>query len=413
MLSHWLLYSYDALGLGHARRMTGIARAVLPTRPDLASLLVTCSPQIDALPVPQGLDYVKLPSARKLATSEYTARTMRLDPARLRDLRATIVEQVARSFRPDFFLCDKAPCGLMGELSPTLDHLRFQTHGTRMVLGWRDILDSPDRMAHEWRKNDILSQVERWYDEVWVYGDPRMFDVREQYALPDAIAARIRYVGYLTPRVSPEAISDARTHLEALAPGSPGSGPIALVTVGGGEDGEAILARWLATAQAGPLPKDLRSVVVTGPMMSEEARARIGGSVPASCSVTRYIGGLESYAAAADVVVCMAGYNTSCEVLGARTPTVMMPRTSQREEQRIRATILSEHGLVDMVDVREASNADVADAVRRAMARGRRTDDHGLALDGHSRVAAEVARIVPVRTIPQADPSPIARKISA
>ena len=413
MLSHWLLYSYDALGLGHARRMTGIARAVLPTRPDLASLLVTCSPQIDALPVPQGLDYVKLPSARKIATSEYAARTMRLDPARLRELRATIVEQVARSFRPDFFLCDKSPCGLMGELAPTLDHLRFETHGTRMVLGWRDILDSPDRMAHEWRKNDLLSQIERWYDEVWVYGDPSMFDVRTQYSLPSRIADRIRYVGYLTPRVSPEAIADARAHLEALAPGTPGSGPIALVTVGGGEDGEAILARWLATAQAGLLPRDLRSVVVTGPMMSEEARARIGGSVPASCTVTRYIGGLESYAAAADVVVCMAGYNTSCEVLGARTPTVMMPRTTQREEQRIRATMLAKHGLVDMVDVRDASTADVADAVRRALARGRRADDGGLALDGHSRVATEVARIVPVRTIPQALPSLVERKISA
>jgi predicted glycosyltransferase len=54
MHSHWLLYSYDALGLGHARRMTGIARAVLPSRPDLSALLVTCSPQIDALPVPAG-----------------------------------------------------------------------------------------------------------------------------------------------------------------------------------------------------------------------------------------------------------------------------------------------------------------------------------------------------------------------
>lgn len=91
MLSHWLLYSYDALGLGHARRMTGIARAVLPSRPDLSALLVTCSPQIDALPVPHGLDYVKLPSARKMSTSQYVARTMRLEPDRLRDLRATIL----------------------------------------------------------------------------------------------------------------------------------------------------------------------------------------------------------------------------------------------------------------------------------------------------------------------------------
>ena len=82
MRSHWLLYSHDALGLGHARRMTGIARAVLPSRPDVSALLVTCSPQIDALPVPPGLDYVKLPSARKLAASQYVARTLRIEPNR-------------------------------------------------------------------------------------------------------------------------------------------------------------------------------------------------------------------------------------------------------------------------------------------------------------------------------------------
>jgi len=84
MHSHWLLYSYDALGLGHARRMTGIARAVLPSRPDLSALLVTCSPQIDALPVPIGLDYVKLPSARKVGPGRYEPRTLTVEHERFR-----------------------------------------------------------------------------------------------------------------------------------------------------------------------------------------------------------------------------------------------------------------------------------------------------------------------------------------
>jgi predicted glycosyltransferase len=40
---------------------------------------------------------------------------------------------------------------------------------------------------------------------VWVYGDPDLFDVREQYALPRTIANRVRYLGYLTPHVTPQA----------------------------------------------------------------------------------------------------------------------------------------------------------------------------------------------------------------
>lgn len=409
MLSHWLLYSYDALGLGHARRMTGIARAVLPSRPDLSALLVTCSPQIDALPVPVGLDYVKLPSARKLSTSQYVARTMRLEPDRLRDLRATILEEVARSFQPDFFLCDKSPCGLMGELAPTLDRLRTDSPATRMVLGWRDILDAPDRMRSEWRKTGVLTHIDRWYDEVWVYGDPGLFDVCEEYDLPRHIADRVRYVGYLSPQLAPEAVADARAELEVLAPGEVGSGPIALVTVGGGEDGESVLARWIQAAHAGRLPKNIRSVLVTGPMMPEDAQARIAEAAPSSCVVTRYIGGLELYTAAADLVVCMAGYNTSCEVLGARTPTVMVPRASQRDEQRLRAVRLAERGLVEMIEATESAEA-LALAAHRALERGRRLHDAGLSLDGHLRIQQEVARVLPVKPVP---PTTLLRELSA
>ena len=409
MLSHWLLYSYDALGLGHARRMTGIARAVLPSRPDLSALLVTCSPQIDALPVPVGLDYVKLPSARKLSTSQYVARTMRLEPDRLRDLRATILEEVARSFQPDFFLCDKSPSGLMGELAPTLDRLRADSPATRMVLGWRDILDAPELMRSEWRKTGVLTHIDRWYDEVWVYGDPALFDVREEYDLPRHIADRVRYIGYLSPHLAPEAVADARAELEVLAPGEAGSGPIALVTVGGGEDGESVLARWIQAVRAGRLPKNMRSVLVTGPMMPEDAQARIAEAAPSSCVVTRYIGGLEVYTAAADLVVCMAGYNTACEVLGARTPTVMVPRASQRDEQRLRASRLAERGLVDMIEPTESAEA-LALAAHRAMERGRRVHDAGLALDGHLRVQREVARVLPVKPVP---PTIMLRELSA
>ena len=106
-----------------------------------------------------------------------------------------------------------------------------------------------------------------------------------------------------------------------------------------------------------------------------------------------YIGGLEAYAAAADLVVCMAGYNTSCEVLGARTPAVMVPRASQRDEQRIRAVRLAERGLVDMIEPNDPAEA-MAKAAHRALERGRRTHDAGLALDGHLRVQSEVARVV-------------------
>src|SRR2546427_12319533 len=179
----WLLYSYDALGLGHVRRMLSLARAVLAERSDLSALLATCSPQIDALPVPPGLDYIKLPSARKVGNHHYVSRTLRLDGERLRAMRSGILLDAARWFEPDLMLVDKSPTGLMGELVPSLDLLRGGR--ARLVLGWRDILDAPRRVLAEWRDLGTLGTLERLYEEIWVYGDPAGFDVREAYHLPD------------------------------------------------------------------------------------------------------------------------------------------------------------------------------------------------------------------------------------
>src|SRR2546425_6171886 len=77
--------------------MLAIARAVLASRGNLSALLVTCSPLIGDLPMPPGLDYVKLPSARKVGPGEYQARTLGVEHARFRDLRAAVLRETCRS----------------------------------------------------------------------------------------------------------------------------------------------------------------------------------------------------------------------------------------------------------------------------------------------------------------------------
>jgi predicted glycosyltransferase len=154
----------------------------------------------------------------------------------------------------------------------------------------------------------------------------------------------------------------------------------------------------------------MRCVVVTGPMMPEDAQLRVAAAAPASCTVTRYIGGLEAYAAAADLVVGMAGYNTSCEVLGSGTPAVLVPRASQRDEQRMRSSRLAERGLIDTVEAAELTPESLAAAAMRAFERGRRSGHVGLALDGHTRVALEVDRVLPAKPLP---PSSLLREMTA
>ena len=356
-----MLYSYDALGLGHVRRMMAIARSGLDVAPWVSALLVTCSPQISALPAPKGLDWIKLPSARKVGRGVYTSRTLDLDRDEFHGIRTRMLTEIARGFRPDFLLVDKAPLGLMGELSETLERLRGSGSKPRVVLGWRDILDHPDRVREEWEANGWLEAIERHYDEVWVFGDPAVFDVRIEYPLPHAIRSRIRYLGYLSPSVGERERSQMRERL------MPNGERLAVVTTGGGEDGEPLLTAWMEAAVSGRLPRDLHSIVVAGPFLPPEAMARLRESAPPRVTVVPFLPGLETAIAAADVVVSMAGYNTVCEVLGAGVRSVLVPRTTPREEQKIRATRLERLHRARVVAAQELSGAAIARAVTASL----------------------------------------------
>jgi len=59
----------------------------------------------------------------------------------------------------------------------------------------------------------------------------------------------------------------------------------------------------------------------------------------------------------ASALIGMCGYNTFCEVLSFDKPALIVPRTSPREEQLIRATRASELGLVDMLLPEQADDA--------------------------------------------------------
>lgn len=387
MSARWMLYSHDALGLGHVRRMLAIARAVLERRDDLSALLVTCSPQIDALPMPRGLDYVKLPSARKVGPGAYEPRTLGVHAERFRTLRSNVLRETATAFAPHLLLVDKSPLGLMGELRDVVTTLGEQ-RDTRVVIGWRDILDAPEDVRAEWERQDILRVLERTYDEIWVYGDADVFDVREAYHMPPRIAERVRHLGYLAPRVTDAERARTRDMLQIE------DAPLAVVTVGGGEGGERVVETYLEAAREHRLPDDMRTLVVTGPFMPEGERQRLVALGEGHVHVSTFVPGLEALIAAADVVVGRAGYNTVCEALGGATPAVFVPRVMHRDEQLLRARRFAELGLAEVVDEPALTPASIASAVRRALARGRTTTSR-VRLDGLAEVTRRVSALLP------------------
>jgi predicted glycosyltransferase/nucleoside-diphosphate-sugar epimerase len=340
-----LIYGHDTYGLGHLRRNLTIAAGLTRERPDLSILLLTGSPAVQHFTLPPNVDYVKLPAVVKIADEDYHARTLRMPPAEIVRMRAALVRETVANFAPDVMLVDHAPIGMKGELLPALRELRRTRPEARVVLGLRDIIDEPQRVRATWAEHGIYHALEYFYDAILVYGVPEVMDVVAAYHLPPPVAAKTQYCGYLPRMQSSVPAATARAAFCAQ------DERLVLVTAGGGGDGYPLLRAYLAGLDTPEAPERVASVIVTGPFMPAAERAELEAQATRRERVhlmefTHDILGLMQ---AADLVVCMGGYNTLCEVLSVRARAVVVPRAAPRMEQLLRTSAFEQLGLVSML----------------------------------------------------------------
>ena len=359
-----LIYSQDGFGLGHQRRTTLLANEFLRTCPGASVLTVSDSPLGKFFSSAPGHDYCKLPSVRKVAPGDWRPVSLSSSFADVLDMRRAMLRTTVQSFRPDVLLVDHMPHGAMGELVPTLDMLRDES--TVVVLGLRDILDAPPVVRERWRLEGAFEAVERHYDQVLVYGSPDVFDVATEYEWPDAARQKIQYCGYVCappPREVTESVRDR--HPEASR-----NGRLVVAMAGGGADAyplfDALLSAVPSIREAGPC----HLVMVTGPFLPDERRRELAAraeGLPVDVVVS--VPDPVSYAASADLVVSMAGYNTTAEILSVGTPALLVPRSGPSAEQQMRARLFAERGWVDWLRPQGLSPDTLGRAVTEALYR--------------------------------------------
>ena len=345
------LYSHDAVGLGHVRRNLAVAAALAPLGADI--LLLTGTPTASILPRPAGCEVLGLPALSKDTAGRYRARHLELAADDVLRLRARVAEAALLELDPDLLIVDKHPRGVGYELDSVLERLRGRG-GTRVVLGLRDILDEPQRTLHEWRRDDSTAALQAWYDEVWVYGDPRVHDVGAQLSVDGPLPVPVRHTGYLTAQPPARPAPDP-------------AGPLIVGTVGGGSDGLALAA----AVAAADLPPGHRAVVVTGPDMPDADRAlfEVVAAGRPDVEVRRMVPGLDAILDRASAVVTMGGYNAVCESMARGLPTLVVPRVTPRREQQVRAHALARLGAVDVLDPDQATAQAIGTWLRGAVHR--------------------------------------------
>ena len=358
-----LIYSQDGLGLGHQRRTTLLAAEFLAAEPSASVLTICDSPVGQFFSTAAGHEHLKLPSVRKVGPGNWTSVSLSMPFTDVLAVRKEIIKATALSFRPDAMLVDHMPHGAMGELVPALEALEGK--GVRTVLGLRDILDAPATIRQRWHLEGAFEAVEHYYDDVLVYGSRHVFDVAAEYGWPSAISSRLQYCGYIC---SPAPLVPRERLRNRFLRDDPDAALI-VAMAGGGADGSRLFETLVRS-----VPQLLSSqrcvvLVVTGPFLPVEERAKLKALARDLPIVLRdSVPDALAYIDAADLVVAMAGYNTTAEILSLGKRALLVPRSGPSAEQRLRASGFAERGWVHWLSPDELSETALAEAMSSVLA---------------------------------------------
>ena len=370
-----MVWVQHLMGIGHRRRAEGIARALAERGVDVVFVTGgagTADVDSDRVRV------VALPAAR-VADASYRA---------LVDVHGHEVDDAWRAARRDMLLAAFAghaphvlvtetwPFGrrlLRFELEPLVERARAAQ--CRLVSSVRDVLQPPSKPS---RARAAADRVLESYDAVLVHGDPAFVRLDASFPETERIRERIRYTGYVAAGPGP-----------AATPGV-GEGEI-VVSAGGGVVAHRLVETALKSAPGDP---GLRWRILVGPNAGAAALAGWRGSAPGNAIVEPNRADFGSLLSRARVSVSQAGYNTVTDLLAAGARAVLVPFSAEGErEQSIRARVLAEAGVAQVIDEARLTPAALLEAVRHAAAqpaparRRVRLDGAGESADAIIRIA--------------------------
>lgn len=380
-----VLYSHDSQGIGHVRRNLALARTLAQLLPRLtgkkvSGLMISGLAAANVFPLPDGFDWFFIPSITK-GDGGYEPRNLHTDWNTLRSVRTQAIQGALAGFMPDLIIVDRHLYGVDKELRKPLKKLRKKNPHLRVVLGMREVLDSPEIAAREWESLGSARELGTMIDEIWLYGDQLVHDPVATGEVPAYLADKVRYTGYL---------SKGRAEIDSHAD-LPWCGPFILTSAGGGSDGYALLS----AAAAMPIPRGCSHVIIAGPQMSDSNFAALEGAAQSAgrdVHLYRMWPGLAKVVQEAAAVISMGGYNTTSEILATDTPALIVPREYPRKEQLIRARALEAHGAVDVVRLQDVNAETLGEWAADRV--GTAVDRAGIERDGLTRMARLAADLL-------------------
>lgn len=383
-----VMYSPDAIGLGHVRRNSSIASEIVRAAPDANVVLMIGSAGGNVFETPAGIDSIKLPSVLKTGSNGWRARSLNLTTDSTRRIRAGLMRETIDALQPDLFLVDHLPSGIWNELIPVFEFIRSRGLKTRIVLGLRDILDDPHRIRARWFSDGTYDVIRDFYDAILIYGDDRVYPSAKAYGLTGDVCADIAYTGYVGPG-------------GGAAGQAPDPGLVkrdgerrVVVTAGGGHDAYPMMSGVLKGLACLPATPGLNAIVVTGPLMAEDNRAKLCAEAAGlAVTIVPFTNRMKPLLESADLIITMGGYNSMLETAALGKPTINIPRSGPSREQSMRAELFARFGLLTYVPLEMATPEKLAHEIAAGLHR-RVSPAIALPMNGAQRAAEKIGSIV-------------------
>jgi len=376
------LYVQHLLGIGHLKRAVTLARAL-----GAAGIDVTLASGGFDVPdiAMEGVHRVQLPPA---GTADASFRTLIDVDGRVVDedwkrRRREALLAAWRAAEPHALVLELFPFGrrqMRFELLPLLEAASAAPRRPLVVSSVRDVLGGGQ--ANPARQDEMLELLERHFDHVLIHGDPALIPFERTFRHAQRIAARLHYTGYIVERDEPTG-ADVRA----------GEGEV-LISAGGGAVGRRLLETAVRARPLTTLAERTWRVLagVHAPAADFRALAELASGLgKGRVIVERARADFKALLRNCALSVSQGGYNTTMESLQAGARMVAVPFAGVAEiEQTLRARLLAERGLIEVVEESALTPATLAAAIDRAAQRERPAPDF-IDFAGAERSAALLA----------------------
>jgi predicted glycosyltransferase len=207
-------------------------------------------------------------------------------------------------------------------------------------------MDDAETIKKVWKNKGVYDILDTLYDEVWTYGIRDFYDPIKEYDIPEHISQKMQFTGYIPRKVPNREEVKKEKQRNIVREGQ----KLVVITTGGGGDGYPVMDAFLSMLESQKRPFSFASILITGPFMPRRKRTKVFKRARKLGIIAfHFYRHMEKIMAAADLVVCMGGYNTLCELMSQKTVTLLIPRETPRKEQLIRAKCFHRHNLVEYI----------------------------------------------------------------